>query len=74
MVETGTTDGELIRDALDGSREAVAILFRRHWDCAYHAALSITGRRAQAEDAAQDAFMSALRSLAKFDQSRGFAP
>lgn len=74
MIGNATTDTDLVREALAGSHDAASVLFRRHWECAYHAALSIIGRRAQAEDAAQDAFISALRSLATFDQERPFAP
>jgi RNA polymerase sigma-70 factor (ECF subfamily) len=49
-------------------------LFDEHWVTAWRAAYSVTGRSDLADDAAQDAFVNAIRSLRKFDRSRPFAP
>jgi RNA polymerase sigma-70 factor (ECF subfamily) len=49
-------------------------LYRRHWRPAYRAAYLIVRDQAAAEDIAQEAFLSALRSLDRFDRRRPFAP
>lgn len=56
------------------SRHAVEALFEEHWPTAWRAAYAVTGRPDLADDAAQDAFISAIRSLGRFDRSRPFAP
>jgi RNA polymerase sigma-70 factor (ECF subfamily) len=53
---------------------SVEALFDEHWLTAWRAAYSVTGRSDLADDAAQDAFVSAIRSLSKYDSSRPFAP
>jgi RNA polymerase sigma-70 factor (ECF subfamily) len=68
------TDGELVAAARAGSREAAAELFERHWPAAWRAAYAITGRRAMADDVAQDAFERAFAALSRFDRRRPFAP
>jgi RNA polymerase sigma-70 factor, ECF subfamily len=57
-----------------GSRLSVEALFDEHWLTAWRAAYAVTGRSDLADDAAQDAFVNAIRSLWKFDPSRPFAP
>jgi RNA polymerase sigma-70 factor (ECF subfamily) len=49
-------------------------LYRCHWRPAYRAAYLIVRDQAAAEDIAQEAFLSALRSLDRFDRRRPFAP
>jgi RNA polymerase sigma-70 factor, ECF subfamily len=68
------TDGELVAAARAGSRDAAAELFERHWPGAWRAAYAITGRRAMADDIAQDAFERAFSALSRFDRRRPFAP
>jgi RNA polymerase sigma-70 factor (ECF subfamily) len=46
----------------------------RHWPDAYRAALLISHDRAAAEDIAQEAFLSALRALPRFDRQRPLRP
>jgi RNA polymerase sigma-70 factor, ECF subfamily len=53
---------------------AVATLFDEHWVTAWRAAYAVTGRSDLADDAAQDAFLNAIRTFASFDRSRPFAP
>jgi RNA polymerase sigma-70 factor (ECF subfamily) len=67
-------DPVLVRRARAGSREAAAELFARHWPAAWRAALAVTGRRAMADDVAQDAFERAFAALSRFDERRPFAP
>jgi RNA polymerase sigma-70 factor (ECF subfamily) len=68
------SDAALIRAARDGSQAALEALFRRHWPTAHRAAYLICHDRAGAEDIAQEAFLSAVRSLGRFDRRRPFAP
>src|SRR4051794_36513408 len=49
-------------------------LFDEHWLTAWRAGYAVTGRADLADDAAQDAFLSAIRSWARFDPTRPFAP
>jgi RNA polymerase sigma-70 factor, ECF subfamily len=64
----------LIRGAQAGSEADLAALFHRHWPRAYRAAFLIVHDHAAAEDIAQEAFLSAIRHLDRFDRRRGFAP
>ena len=49
-------------------------LFRRHWPNTHRAAYLIVRDAAAAEDIAQEAFLSALSALGRFDRRRPFAP
>lgn len=64
----------LVRAAQRGSHEAFAELFRRHWRSAHRAAFLVVHDDAAAEDIAQEAFISAIRSLDRFDRRRPFGP
>ena len=68
------SDAALVRAAQRGSQEAVGALFDRYWDDAHRAAYWIVHDAAAAEDIAQEAFLSALRSLDRFDRRRPFGP
>jgi RNA polymerase sigma-70 factor, ECF subfamily len=68
------TDASLVRAARRGSEEAMAELFERHWPLMHRAALLITGDAAAAEDIAQEAFLSAIRALDRFDMRRPLGP
>ena len=63
-----------LRAAQAGSVDAVEALYRSHWRPAYRAAYLIVHDQAAAEDIAQEAFLSALRALDRFDRRRPFAP
>src|SRR3954447_11882983 len=69
-----TADGALVRAAQDGSVEAMEELFRRYWSGAHRAAYLVVHDAALAEDVAQEAFLSAVRSLHRFDRRRPFGP
>jgi RNA polymerase sigma-70 factor, ECF subfamily len=64
----------LVRDAARGSEQALAELFRRHWRPAYRAAYLVVHDANAAEDIAQEAFLSAVRALDRFDRRRPFGP
>ena len=68
------TDAALVHAAQRGSAAAVEELFSRHWPDAYRTALLIAHDRAAAEDIAQEAFLSALRALPRFDRRRPLRP
>lgn len=70
----GRSEQALIRGAQAGSEADLAALFHRHWPRAYRAAFLIVHDHAAAEDIAQEAFLSAIRHLDRFDRRRGFAP
>jgi len=65
--------GADFRERSPGAVEAQR-LFDEHWLTAWRAAYAVTGRADLADDAAQDAFLSAIRSWSTFDSRRPFAP
>lgn len=71
---TRRREAVVIRAAQRGSGEAMEELFRRHWRDAHRAAYLVVHDGAAAEDIAQEAFISAIRSLDRFDRRRPFAP
>ena len=68
-----TDEAALVRAARQRDLEAYAELVRRHQRTALRAARAIGGGDA-AEDAVQDAFVTAWRALDRFDESRPFRP
>src|SRR5204862_6139528 len=67
-------EAALVRAAQRGSAESVDELFRRHWPAAHRAAWLAVHDPAAAEDIAQEAFLSALRALDRFDRRRPLGP
>jgi RNA polymerase sigma-70 factor (ECF subfamily) len=63
-----------IKAAQSGSEQALEHLYRRHWPWAHRAAYLVVHDAAAAEDIAQEAFLSAIRSLDRFDRRRPFGP
>jgi RNA polymerase sigma-70 factor, ECF subfamily len=72
---TGARDEPaLIRQARNGSADAVETLVRRHWDAAHRTAFLIVQDTAAAEDIAQEAMLAAVRAIDGFDRRRPFRP
>jgi RNA polymerase sigma-70 factor, ECF subfamily len=67
-------DARLIVAAQRGDAEALEQLFRAHWGMAHRTAYLVVQDAAAAEDIAQEAFLSAVRALDRFDRRRPFAP
>lgn len=65
---------ELIRQAKEGSHDALEQIFRLHLDSAIRLAYLICRNWATAEDAVQEAFLQAFRSLDSFQADRPFKP
>jgi RNA polymerase sigma-70 factor (ECF subfamily) len=63
-----------IKAAQLGSEQALEQLYRRHWPWAHRAAYLVVHDAGAAEDIAQEAFLSAIRSLDRFDRRRPFGP
>jgi RNA polymerase sigma-70 factor (ECF subfamily) len=65
---------DLAQRAVQGDREAFGELVRLHQSGVYNAAYRMTGNRQEAEDAAQEAFLRAFRSIWRLDPSRPPGP
>ena len=67
-------DPELAARAHAGDREAFGELVQRYAGQARRVARAVLGNEADADDAAQDGFLAALRNLGRYDPSRPFGP
>jgi RNA polymerase sigma-70 factor (ECF subfamily) len=67
-------DAELAALAHAGDREAFGELVRRHAAKARRVARAVLGNPDDADDAAQDGFLLALRHLGRYDPARPFGP
>ena len=74
MAGSGRDERAWVRRAQAGSVSDFEALFRAHWGPAYRAAYLVVRDASAAEDIAQEAFLSALRSLDCFDRRRPFGP
>ncbi|HEY6891538.1 MAG TPA: sigma-70 family RNA polymerase sigma factor [Solirubrobacter sp.] len=68
------TEGELVALARRGDGDAYASLVRAHSDIAFRTAMLITQDAAEAEEAAQDAFVKAWRALGRFRDGEPLRP
>jgi RNA polymerase sigma factor (sigma-70 family) len=59
-------DAELLTAALNGSRDAMEALLRRHYDRIHGLAWQLTGSRADADDVAQDVCCVVVEKLGSF--------
>mgnify|MGYP001034324435 CR=1 FL=1 len=70
----GPEEQKLIQQAKQGQTDALETIFRQHVDGAVRLAYLITRNWATAEDAVQEAFIQAFRSLDNFQEDRPFQP
>jgi RNA polymerase sigma-70 factor (ECF subfamily) len=68
-----TADAELVAAAQCGDEAALDALLRAHYERIYALCRRITGNDADAADAAQDALISIVRGLPRFDGRASFA-
>lgn len=68
------SDAALVRTARRGDEEAMRQLFVRHWARAHRAAYLVVHDAGAAEDIVQEAWVSAIRALDRFDRRRPFGP
>jgi len=73
-VARALTEGEYVALARRGDGDAYASLVRAHSDIAFRTAMLITQDAAEAEEAAQDAFVKAWRALGRFREGEPFRP
>jgi RNA polymerase sigma-70 factor, ECF subfamily len=64
------SNAELVERARTGDASAFETLVRRHFGAAYATALGVLGEPAEAEDASQDAFVTALERIEDCDPER----
>jgi RNA polymerase sigma-70 factor (ECF subfamily) len=67
-------ESELARLAARGDQESFGELVRRHQSGVFNVAYRLLGERREAEDAAQEAFLRAFRSIRSLDPSRPAGP
>lgn len=70
----GEGEAELVARARKGDHQAYADLVRPHERVAYRVAAAITGWNADAEEATQNGFVKAYRSLRRFRTGAAFRP
>jgi RNA polymerase sigma-70 factor (ECF subfamily) len=71
---TAESDGELLRRVLAGETQVYARLVDRYRAALGRYAVRMLGNQADAEDALQETFVRAYRSLARCDGAQGFGP
>jgi RNA polymerase sigma-70 factor (ECF subfamily) len=68
-----SSDEELMEHLKQGQREALGVLFDRHYRLVYSVALRILHDHGEAEDLMQDVFIEIYRKIADFDAEKGSA-
>ena len=64
---------DAIRQVLAGDRDAYRVLMDRHFHAVFRVAYRVTGNEADAEEAAQEAFLRAYNKLSSFRQEANFS-
>jgi RNA polymerase sigma-70 factor (ECF subfamily) len=68
------SDADLVKAALDGERDAFAVLVKRYKRPVRAVAMDVLGDHTSAQDAAQDAFVRAYENLPALRKSSAFGP
>ncbi|HKA57635.1 MAG TPA: RNA polymerase sigma factor [Gemmatimonadales bacterium] len=71
---SNSADSDLVVQTLSGDRAAFGVLVERYTPQARRVARAVLGDPDDADDAAQDGFLSALVKLAQYDSRRPFGP
>ena len=74
MEDRPLSEAELVARAKRGDERAYERIIEQHQTIAFRVAWLITGSAADAEEAAQDAFLNAYRALARFRDGAPFRP
>lgn len=72
-MSSDATDRELVDAARSGDRRALDALLRQHYDRVHAVCRRIVGPGRDADDAAQEAMISIVRGLARFDHRAAFS-
>jgi RNA polymerase sigma-70 factor (ECF subfamily) len=67
-----STEADLVRRARDGDEKSFSLLVEKHTNRTYRIAFSLLKNRSDAEDAVQDAFTTAYRSIKKLKNETAF--
>lgn len=68
------SDAALVNEVIDGSHEALAVLYDRHGDAVYGAAMRVSRDAWIASDTVQETFLALWNRAELFDPSRGSLP
>jgi RNA polymerase sigma-70 factor (ECF subfamily) len=74
LISENMNETEMTQRAIGGDVNAFESLLRSYESQAYNVALRLLGNRQDAEDATQEGFFRAYRSMHTFDADRPFAP
>lgn len=68
----GITEDRLVRSARAGDVTAASRLFEEHWESVWRTAYALLERRSEADEVAQDAFVTAFSKLDQFEGRSSF--
>jgi RNA polymerase sigma-70 factor (ECF subfamily) len=74
MVDTSSTDSEIIEEAQAGDLRAFETLYRKHEHLVYRTALAILGNSQSAEEVLQDCFLRAYKHLHRLNGEPSVSP
>jgi RNA polymerase sigma-70 factor (ECF subfamily) len=72
MIETGTTDLQIISEILDGNKEKYALLMRKYNQRLYRISKGFLKEEAEIEDVMQETYIRAFQNLVKFENRSQF--
>lgn len=73
VIDSAVSDEALMAEISGGSKEALAVLFRRHARVVRAVSLRVLRDASEADDLVQDVFLLVHRDCARFDSSKGAA-